>query len=124
MKKIIFAAVAFMACKGAGASWQHYRLSAFDEARNRNMPIYLHFYESGTATCEKQKLELEKIIENKKFVGVGAYRVSWNSEKALQKTFGVKDACTLLVFKGDTLKTKISSDVGQELLTIALEQAL
>lgn len=113
-----------LSCKTSGASWQHYRLSAFDEARTRGMTIYLHFFEPGNESCEKQKAELEFILKDARYEKVGAYRVAWGSEKALQKAFGVKDSCTLLVFKGDSLKTRISSDVGSDLLKIALQQGL
>lgn len=121
---ILIFALSSLGCKANGATWQHYRISAFDEARNRDMTIFLHFFKEGDINCEKQKGELEVILQDTKFSKVGAYRVAWDTEKALQKAFSVKESCTLLVFKGNSLKTRISSDVGSDLLKIALQQGL
>ena len=112
------------ACSNSGGTCQHYRISALTEARDRGMSILLHFYEKNKSFCEKQKEELESVIKDKKFAKIGAYRVIWGSEKDLQNFYHVDSPCALLVFKGTQLKTRISSDVGPELLKMALEQGL
>ncbi len=111
-------------CKSSGGTWQHYRLSALDEARQRDMTIYLHFFQAGQPVCERQKSDLETLIKEKAFKNVGAYRVTYGTEKSLEKFFSITQACVLLVFKGETLKTRIASDVGPQLLRMSMEQGL
>ncbi|MDB5036847.1 MAG: hypothetical protein JWQ35_375 [Bacteriovoracaceae bacterium] len=123
--KLLFGFVVLLcACTNSGGTWQHYRLSALTEAEERGMTIYLHFFQAENKICEKQKSELEGLIKEKAFEKVGAYRVAWGTEKALQNFYKVTEPCALLILKGDQLKTRITSDVGPELLKMALKQGL
>ena len=82
MKYLMLAGlVSLSACTNQGGTWQHYRLSAFDEARTREMTIYLHFYADKNPVCKKQKEDLENLIKDKAFKNVGAYRVNFGTEK-------------------------------------------
>ena len=113
-----------VSCKPSGGSWQHYRLSAFDEARNRGMPMAIHFHEPKNQTCEEQKNSLEKVIKQEKFKSMGAYRVTFGTEKPLEKAFKIESPCTLLVFKGFDEKSRALGATDERLLEKILDQAL
>jgi len=109
-----------LACTKKGGVWQHYRISALDEAIDRNMSIALHFYDSS---CADQKKALEKVIENEVFKPVGAYRVQMGSEKALEKELHIQSPCTLVVFKGAEERGR-SKENDPERLRLILGQSL
>lgn len=111
-------------CKNSGGTWQHYRLTAFNEARERGMTVFLHFDEKGNTQCTKQKEILEDIIAHPDFKKVGAYRVSFGAEKALQNFTGVSTPCTVVVYKGDRQWSKDSGSVDPKNLERILRSAL
>jgi len=99
MKKIILI-LFLMACSNSGGHWQHYRISALDEARERDMAIILHVYAEADEISQKQKKILEKIIKDSRFKAVGAYRVQFGVEKEIDVGFQVRKPGTVLVFQG------------------------
>ena len=112
------------ACSSGGGHWQHYRLMALSEARNRGMTIYLHFHQPGNPTSEKQKEALEAIIQDPDFKKVGAYRVTWETERPLQKAYQVSAPATVLVFKGEDEKSRAIGATDPKLLKQILLQGL
>lgn len=111
------------ACSKSG-HWQHFRWSAIEEARKRQMPIYLHFHDEKSELSRKQKEVLERLIKDPLFAQVGAYRVQWGAEPQLEKAFSVLSAPSLLVFRGDIEKARLGSDLNSESLRAALLKAL
>ena len=113
-----------IACSSGGGHWQHYRISAFNEARSRGMGVVLHFHDQNSPVCQKQKDLLEKLVKNPAFKKVGAYRVPWGSEKALEQFTRTTQPCTLIVYKGESEKTRVSGSVDERILKPALDLAL
>jgi len=88
------------------------------------MSIYLHFYKEGDEACEQQKNALENIIQNPQYKGVGAYRVIFGQEIALQNHLHVTSPCSLVVLKGRDEKGRAVAESDQKLLERLLNQGL
>lgn len=110
-------------CK-SGGYWQHYRLVAYNEARERGYTVFLHFHEDSNPLCKEQKATLEKLIKDPAFAKTGAYRVAWGTEKALEQFTHTTQACTLIVYNGLTEKSRISGTADERLLRAAFEAGL
>lgn len=111
-------------CTKEGGHWQHYRISALTEAKDRQMTIFLHFDQNENETCRKQKAELDSIITDPKYKKVGAYRITYGTEKGLEQMFNVKEPCTLLVLKGAFEKGRAVKETDARLLSRLFSQGL
>ncbi len=113
-----------LACTPEGGHWQHFRISAFDQARDRNMSIAIHFFDEKNPLCKEQKEVLENLIKDKSYKTIGAYRVAWGAEEGLQKFLKTSSPCTLIGFKGYTERGRIDSSSDRRLLKTILDQAM
>ncbi|MBN8554968.1 MAG: hypothetical protein J0L93_05945 [Deltaproteobacteria bacterium] len=88
------------------------------------MTIYIHFHQPGNPTSEKQKEALEAVIQDPEFKKVGAYRVTWETERPLQKAYQVSAPATVVVFKGEDEKSRAIGATDPKLLKQVLLQGL
>lgn len=88
------------------------------------MSIVVHVNQDDQSICQEQKKLLESAIADSRFKNIGAYRLQFNSEKAFQNVYQVREPCVLLVFKGSELRTRIQGNANIDALKAAMLKAL
>ena len=93
-----------------------YTVEKLKQAKESSDLIVLHIHAAWCPVCRKQTLVLKKLIPDGKFKSVRFMASNFDTDKDLNKEYGVTDQSTFLVFHGkdDPKKVSKSSFVTDE----------
>lgn len=111
-----------VSCQSTYDPWQFYRIAAFYEARDRGLSIAIHF--DSENHCATQKEALLQAVQEPRFKDLVAFRVQMGKEPKLERSLGISQPCSLVVFKGSQFKGKIVDELRPQSLKKLLALSL
>lgn len=110
------AALSFLALtrRAFAAEKTAYAPAAFAAAQAAGAPILVEIFAPWCPTCRAQQPILERLEAEPKFKALKVFRVDFDNQKEIVRSFGVKSQSTLIMFKGqqETGRTVGDTDAG------------
>jgi thioredoxin 1 len=85
---------------------------AFAEAQKAGKPILVHVWASWCPTCKAQGPTLSEIEADPANQNLVVYKVDFDAQKDVVKSFGVRTQSTLIVFHGAAEKGRSTGDTN------------
>jgi thiol-disulfide isomerase/thioredoxin len=76
--------------------------SAFEAAQGEGKPILVDVFAPWCPTCRAQQAILEKLRQNPAYDGVVVFKVDYDNQKDVVKSFAAQRQSTLIAFNGIT----------------------
>lgn len=125
MKQIIVLFLFLLVGSGSAfAETTEFTHEKYKQAQEDGKVILLDFYAAWCSTCKAQQPILKSLLEKEKFSNIVAFKVNYDSEKELKKTFNVTSQSTLVILKD---KTEVGRSIGStntESIQALLEKGL
>jgi thioredoxin-like negative regulator of GroEL len=117
------AAILFASPALAGGS-APFTQSAFEAAQNEGKPILIEIAASWCPTCRAQEPIIKDILGSDKFKEMVAFRVDFDDQKDVVRTFGAQSQSTLIVFAGTKEVGRSVGETDPSSIEALLGQAL
>ena len=98
--------------------------AAFTAAQNEGKPILIDIAASWCPTCRAQEPIIKDLLGSEKFKDLVAFRVDFDSQKDVVRTFGAQTQSTLIIFAGTKEVGRSVGDTDPASIEALLSQAL
>lgn len=98
--------------------------TAFEAAQATGKPILLHVFAEWCETCHAQTEVIEELEGDPKFRAYSIYRIDFDTEKEVMRSFGATGRSTLIVFKGTAEMGRLVGDTKEETIKALMEKGL
>jgi len=109
---------------GAQAAETAYSRAAFDAALAEGRPVIVHFAADWCPTCQAQKPVATALLKQPRFAQVTLFRADFDTEKDLERQFGVTQQSTYIVFKAGKEVARSTAKIDRDVLDKLFSQAL
>jgi thioredoxin 1 len=121
-RRTVLAAAALLASFGAAsAAEQAFTTAAFSAAQKAGKPIVVHIYAPWCPTCRAQEPILHKLESNP---NITAFRVDFDSQKNVVRSFNATNQSTIIVFKGADEVGRSVGETDPQAITALVNKAL
>jgi thioredoxin 1 len=97
---------------------------AFQAAEEAGKPILIEVHATWCPTCKAQKPILSELTAQPKFNDLQVFRVDFDDQKDVVKSFGVQMQSTLITFHGKTETGRSVGDTERSSIAALLDKAL
>lgn len=103
LMKIALVSFAWAALSASAWAFEEkpFDMTSFKAAQSAGKPILVDTYASWCPTCRAQQKVLGALKENPKYDALTLFRVDYDNQVDVLKTFKVQRQSTLIAFKGD-----------------------
>jgi thioredoxin 1 len=101
LRQILVAAAFAFAASSALAAVQAFDAKAFEAAKAAGGPVLVEVHADWCPVCKEQSAAIDKIVADPKLAGITRFRVDYDAQKPVVKSFHAKSQGTLVLFKGN-----------------------
>jgi len=129
VRRHIFALTAAMGLSALLPTFAHaatesaFTQQAFDTAQKAGKPILVHVWASWCPTCKAQGPTLSQIEADPASKDLVVFKVDFDAQKDVVKSFGVRMQSTLIAFTGATEKARSTGDTNPESIKALVSKA-
>ncbi|GLK70658.1 thioredoxin family protein [Ancylobacter dichloromethanicus] len=105
------------------ASQAPYTQQAFAASQQDGKPILVDIAASWCPVCAKQHPIIDDLATNPSFKDLVIYKVDFDTQKDVVRSFGAKMQSTLIVFRGSKEKGRSVGDTNPDSIKALLEKA-
>lgn len=105
------------------ASEAPYTQQAFEAAQHDRKPILVDIAASWCPVCAKQRPIINKLMTNPAFHDLMIYKVDFDTQKDVVRSFGARMQSTLIVFHGSAEKGRSVGDTNPDSIKALLQKA-
>jgi len=98
--------------------------TAFDAAQKAGGPVLLHVSATWCGTCAAQRAVLDKLDGNAAFKPLTLFSIDYDTEKAVMRSFDVRERSTLIAFKAGREVGRLVGETQEGAIKALLEKAL
>jgi thioredoxin 1 len=126
---IKFAIVMLGAALLAGAPAQAFQTKAFDAqtfkaSQGAGEPILVHMFAPWCPTCKAQQQVLDKLKDKPEFAKLTIFKVDFDNQPDVVKSFGARMQSTLVAYKGTTETGRSAGDTDAKSIEALLSSTL
>ena len=96
----------------------------FDAARAAGKPVAVVFHAGWCPTCRAQAPVLKQLMQSPEFKDMTLFIADFDTEKALERSLGVTQQSTIVLFKGGKEAARSTGDTRQATLAALLRRAI
>ncbi|EFI53328.1 MULTISPECIES: thioredoxin family protein [Afipia] len=100
-----------------------YTQQAFAASQHEGKPILVDISASWCPTCAKQRPIIDRLVENPAFGDLVIYKVDFDTQKDVVRSFGAQTQSTLIVFRGPKEKGRSVGDTDPDSIKALLLKA-
>ncbi len=126
MKKIrnLLALLAMLFPMFAHAVGEPYTQDKLDAVNKAGNPALVFIYADWCPTCRAQEKILGELLPTNEFKSIATLHVSFDEQKSVVKSFGVRYQSTLIVFKGGKEVGRLTGETDRDRIAELLRKAL
>ena len=98
--------------------------AGFTQQLKLGKPVVLHFHADWCPTCRAQQAVLDDLMPLAEFKDLTVYRVNYDKEKAMLRSYKVHNQSTFIVFKNGKEVTRSTGETDSALIAELLKKAL
>ncbi len=98
--------------------------AAFDKLQAEGKPILIAIHADWCGICKKQEPIIDDLLTTPALKPVTAFRVDFDKQKDIVKSFNVSRQSTLIVFKGGKEVDRSTGDKDKSSIAALLEKAI
>ena len=84
--------------------------AAFEQAQKQGEPILIDIYASWCDVCKRQAVVLDNLRKTPKYASLVTFRINYDTQKDLMRSFKATVQSTLIVYRGET---EVGRSVGE-----------
>ena len=96
----------------------------YESMRNGGMPFAVAFREDGCPACRAQAFVLKETAQLPEFMGVTLFVANFDTEKLLERSLGISNQSTILVFESEKETALSTGDTPYDSLSELLRSAI
>lgn len=96
----------------------------YEAMHNAGQPFAVVFHADWCPTCRAQAPVLKELTQQAEFKGVTLFVANFDTEKVLERSLGVTQQSTIVVFRGGKETTRSTGQTQQSNLSEILRQAI
>ena len=93
-----------------GKTTQPYTQQAFETAQKAGKPILVDTFATWCDVCARQAPIIDKLINEPRYKDLAVFRVDFDAQKDVMRTFNARLQSTLIVFRGEK---EVGRSVGE-----------
>jgi len=97
---------------------------AFKAAQAAGAPVLIEIHADWCPTCKAQTPIIDRLTASSKFKDLKVFRVDFDGQKPVVKSFGAQMQSTLIVFKGSAEQGRSVGDTKEASIGALLDKAL
>lgn len=98
--------------------------AGFNQLLKQGKPVVLHFHADWCPTCRAQQAVLDELMPQPEFKELTVYRVNYDKEKSLLRTYKVRNQSTFIMFKNGKEVARSTGETDSALIAELLKKAL
>lgn len=98
--------------------------AAFQAAQRQNRPIVVFVHAPWCPVCKSQEKTMAKVTANKAYKDLVVFRIDYDTQKDLWKSFGATQQSTLIGFRGNRETSRLAHDTDEAKVTAVLAKTL
>ena len=98
--------------------------ASFNQLLAQGKPVVLHIHADWCPTCRAQDAVLKELMLTAEFKDLPILRVDFDTEKAVLRTYKVRNQSTFIVFKDGKEVTRSTGETNKARIAALLKQAL
>lgn len=98
--------------------------TGFNQLLKQGKPVVLHFHADWCPTCRAQQAVLDDLLPLAEFKDLTVYRVNFDKEKSMLRSYKVRNQSTFVVFKHGKEVTRSTGETDRDNIDALLKQAL
>jgi thiol-disulfide isomerase/thioredoxin len=127
-RSLLLAIVGSIALLGAlpasAAEWKTFDAAAFAQAQKEGKPILVDIFAVWCPVCRAQNPILTQLTREPKFDNMVVFKVDYDEQKADVRALKATSQSTLIVYNGETEKSRSVGDTNQASIAALLDKAL
>ncbi len=96
----------------------------FSELQQQDRPILVFIHADWCPTCKKQGIILNELFERDEFKPLTVLKVDFDSQKPVVNSFGAKYQSTLIIFRGNREKGRVTASTDRKEIAALLRRVL
>lgn len=98
--------------------------AAFQAAQRQNRPIVVFVHAPWCPVCKSQEKTMDKVTANPAYKDLIVFRIDYDTQKPLWKSFGATQQSTLIGFRGKRETSRLAHDTDEAKVTAVLAKTL
>jgi thioredoxin 1 len=108
----------------AAAEWKEFKADEFAAAQEDGKPILVDVFAAWCSVCRAQNPILTRLTREPKYKDLVVFKVDFDAQKDVARSFNVQRQSTLIVFKGDEELDRSVGDTSQLSIEGLLDKTL
>lgn len=120
----VIAVVLLSTWPATAAEWKDFKADEFTAAQAEGRPILVDVFAAWCSVCRAQNPILTKLTREPKYKDLVVFKVDYDAQKDVVRSFNVQRQSTLIVFKGDKELDRSVGDTSVLSIEGLLDKAL
>jgi thioredoxin 1 len=108
----------------AASEWKEFKADEFAAAQEDGKPILVDVFAAWCSVCRAQNPILTRLTREPKYKDLVVFKVDFDAQKDVARSFNVQRQSTLIVFKGDEELDRSVGDTSQLSIEGLLDKTL
>jgi thioredoxin 1 len=119
-----FALILLGSSPASAAEWKEFKADEFAAAQEAGKPILVDVFAPWCPTCRAQNPILTQLSREPKYKDLVVFKVNFDAQKDVLRSFNVQRQSTLIVFKGEKELDRSVGDTSQLSIEGLLDKTL